>query len=269
MASADQRRLLPLPPGWPRPEEAVLRGAMSRARRALDLDDAGAGPHGQGSRTDPVREGPTLEDYFAPEGPYAGTLFSTIRSEASSADAIGTADLVAVAALSMRLGAPVLRALLECADEDRWTDLLIAIPTAVPLQSLDENPAGPSILTALERGYDALRCLPGGSSNRWVLASKLLARKRPHLMPVRDNVVCAYLAGVPNLHGLPKQYPGQLRIDLQVFWHLMSDEEVQHRLAELHGGLEKKFGAGMREVSHLRLLDVALWCRAMRERSTA
>lgn len=36
-----------------------------------------------------------------------------------------------------------------------------------------------------------------GSSNRWVFAAKLCARKRPYLFPVRDRSVCELLAGRP------------------------------------------------------------------------
>ena len=48
--------------------------------------------------------------------------------------------------------------------------------------------------------------------NPWVTDSKLCARKRPDLFPVRDSVVCAYLGLID-----PK---GNYEVDWQVFLHV-------------------------------------------------
>jgi len=94
----------------------------------------------------------------------------------------------------------------------------------------------------------------GGVGARWVFASKLAARKRPELFPVRDQVVCRYLA---DTRRLTKTGVGTFTTDIQVFAHLMSNTAVRARLRQLADHLGKSRGVGG-EVSLLRILDVAL-----------
>lgn len=92
--------------------------------------------------------------------------------------------------------------------------------------------------------------------NPWVTASKLCARKRPGLFPVRDKLTCALLALLP--HG---GYP----VDWQVFRLLMLPESgVVEALYDLRGAATE--GADRSEVAidayPLRWLDALLWMRA-------
>ncbi|WP_222126301.1 DUF6308 family protein, partial [Rothia kristinae] len=93
------------------------------------------------------------------------------------------------------------------------------------------------------------------SSNRWVSASKLCARKRRDLFPVRDREVCTLL-GLLRL--------ADARVDWVVFQALIQDTGVQRAIAALPKAAQK--AARGRELvldsSHLRLLDAALWTYA-------
>jgi hypothetical protein len=87
--------------------------------------------------------------------------------------------------------------------------------------------------------WDELRTLRGVD---WVIASKLLARKRPRLIPIYDRVVKTVTGGDPN------------------FWvplcqALREDgKALQRRLLRLHREADLP-----REVSPLRVFDVIAW----------
>ena len=52
-------------------------------------------------------------------------------------------------------------------------------------------------------------------SERWVFAAKLCARKGPKLFPVRDDLVCRWLADGRRLRK-GNGWPGNFSIDIQV-----------------------------------------------------
>ena len=95
---------------------------------------------------------------------------------------------------------------------------------------------------------------PGArDSDRWVAASKVTARKRPDLFPVRDGVV---------RNGLNIMRFGDYGVDWPIFQRIITDEGVMSRLKALPGQI--KDCAGNRPVDLdgeplLRLLDAALW----------
>jgi Family of unknown function (DUF6308) len=92
--------------------------------------------------------------------------------------------------------------------------------------------------------------------NPWVTASKLCARKRPDLFPVRDNVVCGYL-------GILRA--GGYQVDWQVFRHLIQSREVVSRLDELVSEAQADPDVNVGSVNNrLRHLDVVLWMHALR-----
>ena len=112
------------------------------------------------------------------------------------------------------------------------------------------------VLETLYALYAEVRATPEAKSKKWVFASKLCARKLPHLMPVRDNVVCEYLAGKPlsSRGGM-----SHFEVDLQVFAFLMSDPQVRAQLKELQSRLRQRYRVAVDPVPLLRVLDVALW----------
>jgi Family of unknown function (DUF6308) len=97
----------------------------------------------------------------------------------------------------------------------------------VLLQKLKDLPdcdlanAGTPALTAMAELYEAVKRALSADNvrnpNAWVTASKLCARKRPELFPVRDKEVCDYLGLTPS-----RNY----QVDWQVFQSLISDPDV-------------------------------------------
>ncbi|WP_281246886.1 DUF6308 family protein [Amycolatopsis saalfeldensis] len=83
-----------------------------------------------------------------------------------------------------------------------------------------------------------------GGKDRWVTANKLLARKRPGLLPVYDSRVKSALSA-----------PGSI-------WAcLWSWFEGDSRRAEAVAGLRDQAG-DITDISLLRCLDVILWMHA-------
>ena len=91
--------------------------------------------------------------------------------------------------------------------------------------------------------------------NSWVTASKLCARKRPDLFPVRDSVVC----GLLGLSGTRHNY----EVDWQVFRYIIQNGEVRTRLDAVIDEVQTRDGVNVGHVNRrLRHLDVALWMHA-------
>ncbi|HVE46427.1 MAG TPA: DUF6308 family protein [Acidimicrobiales bacterium] len=90
------------------------------------------------------------------------------------------------------------------------------------------------------RLWTLLEAVPGIG---WVTGAKLLARKRPHLLPVYDQVVKAALQPRSGRFWEP-------------LWEELQDVRIVGRLEEVRSG------AGVDgAVSLLRILDVAIWMR--------
>ncbi|MFJ9781046.1 DUF6308 family protein [Amycolatopsis sp. NPDC101161] len=83
-----------------------------------------------------------------------------------------------------------------------------------------------------------------GGKDRWVTANKLLARKRPHLLPVYDSQV-KFVLGTPESVWA-------------CFWTWFQDDS---RRAEAVAELRADAG-GIDDISLLRCLDVILWMQA-------
>jgi hypothetical protein len=155
-------------------------------------------------------------------------------------DVITPTDLIAVEMLSVRIPPRVSLDLLEGDLGRQVSTFLRAIPTDVLLGS-DEAAEHIEDDSAADAAFGLLRAQPGVD---WVITGKLLARKRPQLIPVYDRVVrCAYRTG-------------------EGFW------KWQHcRLREEGGALGARLAAlraeaGVpQEVSLLRILDVVFWMR--------
>jgi hypothetical protein len=85
----------------------------------------------------------------------------------------------------------------------------------------------------------------------WVTASKLCARKRPQLIPVRDSVIGAGL-GLPN-----RDY----RQDWLIIGSVMEDADVPACLRRCGEAADPSGGTILAGVPELRLLDAVLWMR--------
>jgi len=182
-----------------------------------------------------------LGDYyrtpFGIAGSYTGAAFDTWDSTgARSRDVnVFTADdLVAVTFLSVRVGPLAAHVLL---DERRpiFSKLLEKIG---PDHDLVDEATIPSDWPAWVLDKELMR-LPGVGPT---IASKLIARKRPRLVPVYDSVVSKVL-------GTKKSHWEPIRVALGEH-----DHALHNRLLRLR----KKAGLS-EEVSVLRVLDVIAW----------
>jgi hypothetical protein len=108
---------------------------------------------------------------------------------------------------------------------------------------------------AMSMFYDevksALHPVRAKTSNARVTASKICARKRPDLFPVRDKVVLNLL-GVWGI--------GDYGVHWQVFRMLVQDDDLMGRLRAIVDRVRANEGVAVGDVNGmLRHLDVALW----------
>ncbi len=150
-------------------------------------------------------------------------------------DRFTSEDLVSLSLLSERVPGRAAYALLVT-DAERFSGLLAE---QGPDRDLGEQAEPLDAHGVGSRLYAGLRELPGIGPTR---ASKLLARKRPRLFPIRDEVVAMVL-------GLGREFWEPLRQALRA-----QDGALDSRLRRLHAG------AGLApEVSRLRVFDVLAW----------
>lgn len=149
-------------------------------------------------------------------------------------------DIVALGLLSVGLPARVALDLLEGALGQEAAAFLEQIPASASLWDADAE-------KLIKKGglADSLwRLLEKQEGAGWVTAGKLLARKRPSLIPVYDNVVrCAF--------GWPRDVWTSLRDALR--------QDNGSFLATLND-LRQRAGLPF-QVTSLRALDVAVWMR--------
>lgn len=195
------------------------------------------------TRIEAVLEPPTnqlLIQFFDPAKPFAATTFDDLPDNAR--DRFTASDLLAVTLLGMRIPPRAVRAILNDQAED-LSRLLAAVPREVPLWS--------ATCTDLAPAYELWEALRGGGPLRGVgptTTSKLMARKRPMLIPIVDSVVRRAL-------GFTDDSWTELRAALQ-----------EGKLVERIEALRPE-GVG-HLVSTLRLLDVAAWMRRSQGKAT-
>ena len=183
-----------------------------------------------------VRE--DLERYFSGK---AGDRFTGRWFERFAAigdpNRFETSDVLAVESLSVKVP-PESAAKLLVAEPDAFNILLKAIPSQRDLWELERSVVEPG--NAAHNLHQVLDDLPKVG---WVTAGKLMAAKRPRLIPVLDKEVKRLL----------KPPKGQ-------FWGAMydelSDERRRSSIAEVCANAPE-------EVSLLRRIDVALWMHAI------
>ena len=161
--------------------------------------------------------------------------FDPSGRRAEDVDRFTSDDLVSLSLLSERVPGPAAYTLLVT-DADRFAGLLVDVGPDRDLgeqaEPIDDNGAG-------SRLYDAVRKLDDMGPTR---ASKLLARKRPRLFPIRDGVVEQVL-------GLRREFWEPLRTVL-----VADDRALDKRL----GRLQTQAGLPP-QVTRLRVLDVLAW----------
>ncbi|WP_147066975.1 DUF6308 family protein [Knoellia locipacati] len=194
--------------------------------------------------------------YYRRESNYAGATFSELNP--NDPFSIGGSDLLAVHLLSVDIPQIAVRRLTEpCPTSTHLNRLLASNALAV---DLNLQTAGPETLDAMSEFYDgvkaALRPVAAKTSDAWVTASKLCARKRPDLFPIRDKRV-RQLLGTWEL----RSYAA----DWQVFCHLLSDNELMAALRDIVDEAAGMDGVSVGDPNGmLRHLDVALWTSTLR-----
>ncbi|MGW3339321.1 DUF6308 family protein [Streptomyces sp. NPDC001009] len=183
-----------------------------------------------------------LRRYFGLEGgaPYTGARFEHLGGggdRGGVADVVTAEDLVAVQMLSVTVPPKAALELLEGERGTLLSELLTRIPADADMAEVDAAELDTG--SAADQAWKLLR---GADDVGWVKAGKLLARKRPRLIPVYDNVVKCLL-GRPPAFWVPLH--AALRADNHALHHTLLD-------------LRKR--AGIPEtVSALRVCDIVLW----------
>jgi Family of unknown function (DUF6308) len=228
--------------------DRLLEGPL--AVRATD----GGTPHdGIGSPT----PGDALLRYFHGSRRFSGSVFD---SYAGGGDRPGVEnrvtheDVLAVAAVNVTVSAKLCRQLLHEPVAGRLEQLLRQLPTDVDLWDADDD-----LLAVAAEAWEMIRTLDEdghGSADRWVTASKLLARKRPRLVPLYDEKVRRVVALADGTDWWLSLREA-LRRDCE-------DNEVRHRVRQ---AMSEASVPGY--VSVLRSLDVIIWAHATAPHATA
>lgn len=231
------------PPGWLPIPAGALDTAKKQALNALDTKS-----------TDP--SGPRLAAYYDRDGNSAGASFAELTP--NDPFDLTPADLHAVSLMSVTIGPGATRRFLDPGPVR--TDLLAALAAVPQLPLRDARSAD---LQSMAAFYESVKKHLGdrgvAASDRWVTASKICARKRAYLFPVRDSVIRDFL-------GL-SQY-ASYQVDLQVFRALIADPDILQgcdaATAAAHLAPGHRRLAIDRE--RLRVLDAALWTFALKAR---
>jgi hypothetical protein len=191
------------------------------------------------NHSEAVRE---LRKYFGrepDEAAFTGASFERLggggdRDEVR--DVITAEDLVAVSMLSINI--PARAALQILGPESREiSDLLSQVPTDLDLVDVDSEQINKSW-----PAWQLWSLLMGVRGVGWVTANKLVARKRPNLLPVYDSVVSKQVGAT------------------KTFWHdlnhdLRADDKARHEsllLIRDQAGLDS-------DISALRVFDIVTW----------
>ena len=151
-------------------------------------------------------------------------------------DVITTEDLVAVTMLSVNVPASAALRILG-PDGRQISDLLCQIPTALDLVDVD-----PELITEAWPAWQLWALLESVYGIGWVIAGKLVARKRPRLIPVYDSIVSEQV-------GAPENY-----------WHALNhalrenNEALHRRLVDIR--VQSAIG---NDISALRVFDIVTW----------
>lgn len=174
---------------------------------------------------------------------YTGSRFESLGGggdDAATVNKITAEDIVSLSMLSIRMHGLAALQLLEDSDYvEVATELLTEIPTDVDLADSELEMLAPG--SPADRLWRHLRRLYQVGQTT---TSKLMARKRPRLIPVYDSVI----ARAFGLHGSGDQWNR---------WHALfttDDRQLQKYMLDLRAE------AGLSDnISALRVLDVVVW----------
>lgn len=219
----------------------LLRLQNCLAMTNFDSDSNGAAQNAKRRLTANLAT-PGLRDavarYFDPVQPFAGQTFDSLGN--NPPDQIVPDDLLAVTLLDVRWTPLAVRHLLND-QAAKVTELLRMIDDETEMWA----PEGSKQLNATEPLWDLLYKLPGVRDTR---ASKLLARKRPRLIPITDSIIVSAVGT-----------PGQTWATL---YHCFQDNLFRQSVESLRPGNTER-------ISLLRIFDVAIWMLFSRSKAAA
>jgi hypothetical protein len=166
--------------------------------------------------------------YFDETQPFAGRTFDSLGN--NPRDRIVADDLLAVTLLDVRWTPLAVRGLL-CDQADEVSKLLVEVDDKTEIGHPDSGKQ----LDAAEPLWKLLYRLPGVRDTR---ASKLLARKRPRLIPITDSIIVSAV-------GTPGHTWETVR-------HCFQEDLFRQAVQPLRPG-------NTESVSLLRIFDVAIW----------
>lgn len=178
-----------------------------------------------------------LRAYYSPRRCYTGARFDEMAA-VSHPSRYTAEDFLAVSTLSVAIPAASALALV---DDGRAVPSPAVVPPMIALRD------APQLLDAngvCRAWWDRVRGLPGLGRT---MTSKLLAVKRPHLVPIYDTHVAQalYVGGYENSHW--------------AFWQEVANSQAAERL---WGAVEEtRRSAGVPGVSLVRVIDVVVWMR--------
>ena len=222
----------------PRPERLI----EARAAAIEALRDSGLRPVAK-----------RLAEYYSIEGNFIGATF--VELQPIDPFAITPSDILAVRLMNPPIGARSTRRLLG-SHHAALRAALENLPLGDDLPHADQ-----ALLNAMEVLHLAVKAALDDPEvedpNPWVSTSKLCARKRPALFPVRDDKVCRYLKLLAR--GRRNWY----RTDWQVFQALLLDGEIVSLIDDAQAKV-REIGRTTHQVDmhRLRILDAALWTAA-------
>lgn len=227
---------LEVPDDWPTVDEATLDRAVETCLAALSL-----------SGSSPAHE--RLVRYYDPRGGNAGATFLDLPPRVP--DDVTASDLLAASLLDVEIRPVDVRRLLAPGPaRTRVTEALHALPNAT-LWTADTATLIP--MSDFYRAVrDALADEGEDPEDRWAVASKVCARKRPNLFPIRDAVVRDRL-GITEAE--------DYRADWQVFRHVTRTHAVEQAITAARDAAAAQTDPATIPLDHsrLRLLDVALF----------
>ena len=165
----------------PSPSTPAEGSSEQVERVAAAIDDLLADP----------RTAAAVQRFYDPATQFAGNTFLSLAP--NDPQAIGPADLLAVSLLTVAPGAVAVRTLLPGGSlADQVSELLATIPTCTPLWDATDLD-----LTRASTLWTLLNTTVGVKST---IAGKIMARKRPGLIPIIDSVVANGLACTPGTY---------------------------------------------------------------------
>ena len=183
---------------------------------------------------------------FPGTGTFTGSHFESFAGAPNPVNEVTAADLLAVQTLAVTVSSRAALGILETYAQ-RISELLSDIDPTLKLEEVRDEGDFEAVLgknSSAQALWDLLR-RNNPEAKRWNLgattASKIMARKRPHLIPIDDSVVTRVIGRGP--------------ASSRRMWRdeLLADNYLIERADEIKEHVERT------DLSPLRALDIVLW----------